>query len=251
MRIVAIHAHPDDIEFLCAGTLALAKAEGHDIFMATMTAGDKGAMETGIHETARIRREEARRSAEVLGAEYTCLEFSDFEIFDTDEGRRRVCEYLRKMAPDIVLTSAIHDYHADHEYTGTLVRHAAFVVGLPNYHTGTAKPLPAPPALYYMDPTEGKNIFGAPSTPDFVVDVSSVLESKKSMLACHESQFEWLRKYHGIDNFIDSMLDWNRTRGQLVGIEAGEGFLQHKGHAYPQENRLAQVIPEKLVYTIA
>lgn len=247
MKIAAIHAHPDDIEFLCAGTLALAKQQGHDIFIATMTPGDKGAMETGPEVTAQIRREEARRSAETLGAKYACLEFPDFEIFDNDDGRRRVTEYLRSIAPDIVLTSSPQDYHADHEATGTLVRHAAFVVGLPNFKTGEAPTMKAPPAVYYMDPTEGKDIYGQPIQPEFMVNVSAVMEIKKAMLACHESQREWLRKYHGMDNYIDELVKWTRARGEAFGVPFGEGFRQHKGHAYPQENRLAQCLPEGAV----
>lgn len=248
MKILAIHAHPDDIEFLCAGTLALAKRQGHEIVLATMTPGDKGAMETNAQQTATIRTNEAQKAAQFLGGNYTCLGFADFEIFDTDAARRRVTEYIRSVAPDLILTASPNDYHADHEATGTLVRHAGFVVGLPNYHTGSAKPLQAVPAVYYMDPAEGKDIYGTPVRPEFAVDVSSVMDTKREMLACHASQREWLRDYHGMDNYINSMEEWARQRGREYGLGYAEGFRQHKGHAYPQENRLEQCLPEGSIH---
>src|SRR3984885_8901744 len=79
-RILAIHAHPDDVEFQCAGTLALLKQKGCAITIATMTPGDCGSAEHSPEEIANIRREEAFRSAQLLEAEYVCLEFRDLAI---------------------------------------------------------------------------------------------------------------------------------------------------------------------------
>ncbi len=235
MNILAIHAHPDDVEFLCAGTLALLKEKGHEIAIATISNGDKGSLETSNEETARIRKGEAKHAADVIGATYGCVDFNDYEIFDDDASRRRVTEFIRGVNPDVIITAPPQDYHADHEACSHLVRHAAFIVGAPNYQTGNAPVMKAVPTLYYTDPAEGKNIFGNVIRPDFCVNVSSVIETKKTMLEKHASQREWLRAYHGMDHYIHSMLEWNQTRGQEYGFEYGEGFRMHKGHGYPQK----------------
>ena len=91
-RILAIHAHPDDVEFQCAGTLALLATEGCAITIATMTPGDCGSAEHAAEEIAEIRREEARKSAGLLGAEYVCLEFRDLSIVVDNPSRGKVCE---------------------------------------------------------------------------------------------------------------------------------------------------------------
>ena len=89
-RILAIHAHPDDIEIQCAGTLVRLKQLGCEIVMATMTAGDGGSAVLGPDEIAAVRRKEAKAAADLLGAEYLCLEFKDLQICHDNESRRRV-----------------------------------------------------------------------------------------------------------------------------------------------------------------
>lgn len=242
MKILAIHSHPDDVEFLCAGTLALLKQNGHDIAIASMTPGDKGTPDKAICDISVIRRDEARRSAAVIGAEYTCLEFLDFEFFDDDPSRRRVTEFIRRTDPDIVLTASPVDYMADHVTAGVLARNATFVAGIRNYQTGPASPTNKIPALYYMDPLEGTDHFGHPVPPEFCVDITTTIEIKEKMLASHASQREWLRKHHGVDMYIDAMKEWSAVRGKLIGARYAEGFRQHKGHAYPKENVLGELL---------
>ena len=249
MKILAIHAHPDDIEFLAAGTLALLKEQGHEIVMATVANGDKGTPDKRCEEIAVIRREEAKRSAALLGAEYHCLEFPDFEIFDDDRSRRAVTEFLRRVNPDIVLTANPEDYMADHINTSVLVRNAAFVGGLRNYFTGLAPVMDHIPALYYMDPLEGIDTLGYRRQPEFCVDISSAIALKEQMLAAHASQREWLRKHHGVDQYLISMKEWAAERGAEFGFAYGEGFVQHKGHAYPRENVLARLLPMEKIRT--
>lgn len=244
MKILAIHAHPDDVEFLCSGALALLKDQGHDIAIATVSNGDKGSLETSNEETARIRKGEAQRAAAVIGATYGCVDFNDYEIFDDDLSRRRVTEFIRAINPDVIITAPPQDYHADHEACSHLVRHAAFIVGAPNYQTGDAPVMKAIPTLYYTDPTEGKDILGNVIRPDFCVDVSTVIETKKTMLEQHASQREWLRAYHGMDHYIHSMLEWNQKRGLDYGFAYGEGFRMHKGHGYPQAPILEEALSE-------
>src|SRR4051812_15588789 len=125
-RILAIHAHPDDLEILAAGTLARLARLGHSITFATMTPGDCGTAEYDPETIAKMRRDEARDAASMIGAEYICAEFRDLAIFNDDASRRRVTELLRRTRPQIVITSSPVDYHCDHEATSSLVRDACF-----------------------------------------------------------------------------------------------------------------------------
>lgn len=246
-RILAIHAHPDDVEFLCAGTLALLKRKGCPIVIVTMTPGDKGSAELGPEEIARVRRNEAAKSAELLGAEYHCLEFRDLQIDVIDESRKRVTEIIRKTRPDVVLTASPVCYMSDHEATSRLVRDACFSASVPNYKTeqwDPALPTERIPWLYYMDSVEGIDWFGDEIVPQFVVDVSSVFDTKLQMLACHESQRAWLQRQHGMDEYLDSCKRWGARRGEKIGAAYGEGFRQHLGHPYPHENLLLELLGE-------
>ena len=92
VRVLALHAHPDDVEFQCAGTLILLREAGCEVTIATMTPGDCGSAEHDAEAISAIRREEARQAAAVMGADYICLEFRDLAIFNDDESRRRVTE---------------------------------------------------------------------------------------------------------------------------------------------------------------
>jgi LmbE family N-acetylglucosaminyl deacetylase len=234
MRILAIHSHPDDIEILAGGTMALLARRGHQIVFVTMTPGDCGSSEHSSDEIAAIRRGEAAASAKIIGAEYLCGEFRDLSIFSDNESRRRVAAILRKARPDIVITSSPVDYLCDHEATSMLVRDACFGTPAPNYAPSADPVLPGIPHLYFMDPIDGQDREGGDVIPQFVVNVGETFAVKKAMLACHDSQRLWLKTHHGIDNYLDSMEVWTRKRGQSGGFEFGEGFRRYLGHPYPQ-----------------
>jgi LmbE family N-acetylglucosaminyl deacetylase len=87
-----------------------------------------------------------------------------------------------------------------------------------------------------------KDIYGNPVEPDFVVDISGVIETKEEMLACHASQREWLRAHHHMDEYIESMKRFSAARGEKIGKPYGEGFRQHLGHGYPQDNLIAELL---------
>jgi LmbE family N-acetylglucosaminyl deacetylase len=244
-RVLAIHAHPDDIEFQCAGVLCLLKERGHVIIVATMTPGDCGSAELGPQEISAVRRREARASADILGAEYYCLEFRDLTITHDNDARRRVTEFLRCCRPDIVLTAPPVDYMADHEMTSRLVRDATFAASVPNYATGADNPAPPTeriPYLYYVDAVEAIDYFGNRQPAGFHVDVTRAFETKRQMLACHQSQRNWLLKQHGIDEYLQAQERWSRTRGAEIGVPHAEAFRQHVGHPYPHDNILADLL---------
>jgi LmbE family N-acetylglucosaminyl deacetylase len=245
--ILAIHAHPDDVEILAAGALAQLSEEGHRVAIVSLTPGDCGSRERGPEEIAAIRRTEAAAAARHIGAVYRCLEFRDLAIFNDDAGRRRVTGLLRDVRPDIVLAASPVDYMCDHEAASALVRDACFAASAPNYVTpSSAAAPPAIPHLYFMDPIGGVDREGGPVMPDFYVDIGRHFETKRAMLAEHASQREWLRAQHGMDDYLVTMERWTREQGRRAGVVFAEGFRRHRGHPYPQspllEELLGQVI---------
>jgi len=247
-RILAIHAHPDDVEFQCAGTLARLKQAGASITIATMTPGDCGSMELAPEEIAGLRRAEAQKSAALIEADYFCLEFRDLCIVLDNPSRQRVTEFLRRARPDVVITAPAVDYMSDHELTSHLVRDACFNALVPNYATiaegAPAAPLDRIPYLYYVDPVEGSDHFGNRIEPGFIVDITATFELKQQMLACHASQRSWLLEQHGMDEYLASCERWSAARGKEIGAAYGEGFTQHAGHPYPTRNYLAELLSE-------
>jgi LmbE family N-acetylglucosaminyl deacetylase len=250
MHIVCIHAHPDDAEILAAGTLALLAGSGHSITIVSMTAGDCGSATHSAKEISAIRQREGAAAAKVIGAEYECAKFRDLAIFNNDESRRRVTELIRKSRPDVILTASPADYHCDHEATSALVRDACFAAAAPNYTTGAKNAAPALHAirhLYFVDPIGGVDRFGLNIEPDFMVNVKTTFKTKSRMLEAHESQREWLKRQHGIEDPVQQMERWTRSRGKLAGIDYGEGFRQYTGHPFPDTPLLQDLLGSKVV----
>ena len=246
---LAVLAHPDDAEFLCAGTLLrLHRQRGWAVHVATMTAGDCGSAEHPPDEIARIRRGEGKAACDAVGFTYHCLEVLDLRVNYCDEQLERVCRLLNAVRPSVVFTHSPDDYHLDHEQTSKLVRAATFAAPIGNFlhnRPGADErhpPLDHIPHRYYCDPLEGVDAFGNPIAPGFRVDVSAVIDGKAEMLACHESQRAWLRKHHGVDNLVDSMKDWGAAQGKVAGVAYAEGFRQHLGHSYPHDNVIASLL---------
>ena len=243
---LAILAHPDDIEFLCAGTLIrLAKEHGWQVHLATMTAGDCGSAEHGPDEIATIRQAEAKASAHRLGASYHCIRALDLRVYLTDELVDRVVRLMAEVRPTVVFTHSPDDYHMDHEMTSRVVRAASFAAPIPNFlhgRWGDHKPLDHIPHLYYCDPVEGKDLFGRPIRPTFWTDVTGQMDEKEQMLACHASQRNWLIKHHGVDDYLRAMRDWSTQQGRAAGLPFAEGFRQHLGHSYPQDNLVCELL---------
>src|SRR5215472_18261182 len=161
--ILSVLAHPDDAEFLCAGTLIrLAREHGWQVHIATMTPGDCGSAELPPEEISRIRRGEGAAAAAVIGATYHCLEERDLRVCYNERALEKVVRLYREVRPRIVLTHSPADYMLDHEMTSTLGRAAAFGAPAPNFFAGHGHPpaLDHIPHLYYCDPIEGKDALG-------------------------------------------------------------------------------------------
>jgi LmbE family N-acetylglucosaminyl deacetylase len=243
--ILTILAHPDDAEFLCGGTLIrLAREKNWQVHIASMTAGDCGSAQYGPEEISRIRKKEGADAAALIGATYHCLEEHDLLVFYNERALERVTRLLREVRPSIVITHSPSDYMPDHEMTSYIARAVAFAAPAPNFlhNRGHAPALERIPHLYYADAVEGKDPLGRALPPGFCVDISKVIETKSQMLACHASQRDWLRKHHGMDHYLNAMRDWSAERGKSCGVPFAEGYRQHLGHSYPQDNLLGELL---------
>jgi LmbE family N-acetylglucosaminyl deacetylase len=245
--ILAVHAHPDDIEHLAAGALAILASKGHAIRIATLTAGECGSTDTDLSATGRIRKDEAARAADLIGAEYHCADLPDLGVFNDDRSRRAATELVRWARPDVVITASPADYHPDHEAASQLVRDACFASSVPNYRTGPSAALEAIPHLYFMDAIGGRDREGNRIVADFGVDIAEGFAMKQQMLACHVSQAEWIARQHGIADHLASMEAWSRRRGRDFGVPLGEGFRQYRHEPYPKTPLLQDLLGEALV----
>ena len=204
MNILAIGAHPDDIEILCAGTLALYAAQGHKIFMSIFTCGDMGDLNIRPEELARTRRTETEASAAIIGAKLLWPAIMDEHVFPNEAQRRIMIDLLREADPDIIFTHSPNDYHPDHRYVSQLVFDSYFQKGLPHIpHQSKPACRFAGAQIYYMD-----TIAGLGFVPTEYVDITSVIETKFRMLRCHASQFK----------AISELAHWDLE--QLVNIQS-------------------------------
>jgi len=245
MHILAVAAHQDDAEFMCAGTLIRLREKGHAVTILTVNNGSCGSAVHGPADIVKIRTAEARQAAELIGASYMTAGINDLESVFDNPSRRAVAECYRRIQPDIVLTHYPQDYLTDHEIASLLARDATFTAMLPNYRTGA--PTPAPllkhlPHLYYWSPLEGVDSFGVPVPLTIIIDIQAVMEKKAAMLCCHASQRDWLRQQHGMDEYTEVMKRESQRMGSLKGYAYGEAFRQHLGHPYPKDNLLESLI---------
>ena len=219
MRVLAVGAHPDDLEILCGGTLARFVQEGHDVVMCHATRGDRGSFVHSSEEIARIRGGEARRAAEICGAEYATLGFSDGEINAAEpEQKRLVVDLVRDARPDLVITHYPYDYMGDHNEISKLVFECSFYATLPLYETGKPHHSSVTP-IYHIE-----TIMGLGFQPTEFVDITATIETKVAMLEAHESQLTWLRDHDGVD-IVEQMRTTSRFRGQQCGVAYAEGFV--------------------------
>jgi LmbE family N-acetylglucosaminyl deacetylase len=244
--VLGIFAHPDDAEIVAAGTLSLLKKAGWYVHIATMTPGDKGSAELSREEISRIRKAEAAASAKLLDGEYHCLGFDDAYILYDRESINRVVTLIREVKPDLVITASPNDYMVDHEMTSKIVQTACFCAGIKNMDAG-GEPFWSVPHLYYADPLESKDIFGNFVEVLILVDITDEMDKKAEMLASHKSQRDWLLAHHKIDEYILSMKRHGENRGKEINVKYAEGFRQHLGHAFPQNNLLKEQLFSKVL----
>jgi len=239
---LAFLAHPDDAEFLCAGTLCRLAETGWEIHIATATPGDCGTATESRWDISSIRTREAAAAASLIGAAYHCLDERDgFVVYDKC-ALRKTYDLFRRVAPSLAFTHAPKDYMIDHEQVSLLARAGSFLYAGPNVSELPVRRGSCIPYLYYCDPVEALDPLGNPVVPTTVIDITAQLDRKTAMLACHKSQRDWLRAHHGIDEYLESMRRHADLRGRLRGVAAAEAFVQHRGHAYPKNDLLNELL---------
>jgi len=244
--VLAFFAHPDDAEILCAGTLSLLNKAGYAIHIATIGNGDKGTATHDKKEIIKIRRAEAIKAAGILEGSYHCLEIEDVFILYDRESIEKASSLVRKIQPSIVFTHSPDDYMLDHEISSKIVQTGCFSAGMKNMPV-PEKPFGPVPYLYYTDPVESKDKFGNRIKPGFFVDISAEIETKEEMLASHASQRDWLMSHHKVDEYLLAMKAAARSRGRESGSEYAEGFRQHLGHGFPQDNILIEILGKEKI----
>lgn len=227
--ILAAVAHPDDIEFVMAGTLLLLADKGCHIHMWNLANGCCGSSQLDPVSTSKVRLQEAKAAAEWIGATYHPPLFRDMEIFYDKPSLARVAAVIRIIKPDIILTHSPSDYMEDHQNTSRLVVSGAFSRGMPNFPTEPAqKSWDKSVAIYHALPHGGEDTLRQPVPAHFHVDIEPVLTRKRHMLACHASQKEWLDQTQGMDAFLDAMEAMGRDAGHQSGrFKIAEGWRQH------------------------
>ncbi len=219
MRVLAVGAHPDDLELLCAGTLAKYASLGHHVTMCHAGLGDKGHFHIPNDELSAIRRKEALNSAEQIGAESVCLGLPDCEMFVDRPTLVLFMDMIRTAEPDVIITHSPTDYMPDHRVVSQLIFDASFHSTLPNFKTGVPANKQVTP-VYYMD-----TIAGVDFAPTEYVDVTEHLAKKNEMMLCHQSQVVWLKEHDNLDvlELIDTSAEF---RGLQCGVPHAEAFTQ-------------------------
>ena len=223
--ILAIGAHPDDVELSCAATLAKEIANGKTVGILDLTRG-----ELGTRGTAQIRDVEAANAAQILGVQFRHnLEFSDGFLVNNAASKLEIIKIIRKYRPEIVLCNAVDDRHIDHGSASKLASDACFLSGLRKIETifdGNNQQAWCPRHVYHY--IQWKNI-----EPDFVVDVTGFMDIKLEAIFAYKSQFHDAESKEPLtpiatQNFKDSLTYRAKDLGRIIGTEYGEGFTTER-----------------------
>jgi len=228
-RAFAIVAHPDDIEFVMAGTMMRLKDAGYELHYMTVGNGSCGSSEWDAATIARIRRDEARAAAAFLGATFHEALANDIDIFYDRPTLARMGSIVREVAPDILLTHSPVDYMEDHTNTCRLVVTAAFCRGMRNFPVDPPRPaIETEVTIYHAQPHGNCDPLRHPVRPELFVDIESLMDRKAQMLSMHESQKNWLDKSQGMDSYVIAMRHLNGEVGRMSGrFTFAEGWRRH------------------------
>lgn len=216
MRVLAIGAHPDDIESFCAGTLIRYAQAGHDVTIAIATQGDIGSPDGTREEIAATRKQEAQDACDFIGAKLIWMGYDDEFLFNDRGTRLAFIDAIREAQPDVMFILSESDYHPDHRTAGTIARDARIPASVPLIETAFAHA--KIPTVFVMDTHLGRNF-----EPHGYVDISDVFELKKQMLHKHVSQARWIESVFGAEMHTD-MERIARMRGHQAGVRYAEGF---------------------------
>ncbi len=222
-RVLALGAHADDLEILCAGTLARWAGLGWAVTMATATWCKYGSYELSLDACSRVRHAEAAASAARIGATYHALMIPDNTVNPYDAAQQRqVVDLIRRVRPDVIVTHAANDYHTDHVNLSDLVLWAGPILGIAQYETEHPA-LDDTPALYWMDTLNGQGF-----QPTDFVDITATLPTKIAMLESFQSQIPFLKRYFDMD-IVEQVETAARYRGIQAGVRYAEAFRRYQG----------------------
>jgi LmbE family N-acetylglucosaminyl deacetylase len=220
MNILAVGAHPDDVEISCAGTLAKYAKRGDRVFVITATSGNIGSSKYPPDVIGEIRKKEASNSASIIGAEYICLDYDDEMLFEDRQVRLKFIDAFRHCRPDVVFAHYPDDYNPDHILSGKIANDILVMLPIANIKTENP-PVEKIPVLFYMETALGIGFM-----PQEYVDITDTIDIKKQMLLKHESQVAWMKDNYGdaidIRDYIEIQ---NRYRGLQCGTRYAEGFI--------------------------
>ena len=219
--LLAIAAHPDDVELTCGGTLARAAKQGHRTGIVDLTAG-----EMGTRGDRRTREREAAAAAEVLGvSERLNAGLPDAHLHNTDDTRRVVIELLRRLRPRVVILPFPVGRHPDHRIASELGRDACYLAGLARYDA-EGEPHRPDKIVYSLAYRED------PIKPTFVVDISAEFEAKLQAIHCFASQFDGAKAAGEIHPTSQQLYELIRTQnahyGSLIRTQYGEPFMTYE-----------------------
>jgi LmbE family N-acetylglucosaminyl deacetylase len=227
--VLAIFAHPDDIEFVAAGTMLQLQRRGWELHYLNLCNGNCGSTEMDRETTAATRLEEAKRASGILGAEFYPPICNDLELVYSVPLLRQVAAVVRQARPRIVLTHSPSDYMEDHMNAQRLAVTAAFCHGIPNFQSD-------PPreaffddvTVYHAMPHSLRSPLREKVQAGAFVDTASVHSTKREALAAHESQKRWLDVSQGMDSYLIAMDDMAAAVGEQSGrFESAEGWRRH------------------------
>lgn len=223
--ILAIGAHPDDVELGCGGTVAKLISEGKTIAIIDLTEGELGTRGTNL-----TRAEEAANSSKILGlSARENLKLKDGFLQNSEEYQLEIVKMIRKYQPEIVFANAIDDRHPDHAKAAKLVSDACFLSGLVKIETQldgeSQKPWRPKQIFHYI---QWKNI-----SPDFVIDISDFMEKKIEACLAYKTQFYDPNSKEPMTpiatkDFLESLTYRAQDLGRLSGVAYAEGFTTEK-----------------------
>lgn len=230
----AIGAHPDDIEFMMAGTLLLLKRAGWETHYMNIANGSCGSQVYTASQLRNIRRREAMSSCEILGAIFHNSLVDDLEIFYEQTLIRKLASIIRQVNPRIILTHPPQDYMEDHTNTCRLVVTAAFVRSAPNYRViPHRKFVKDDVTIYHCMPAGLRDPLRRRVIPGAFVNTTEVQEIKRSALAQHKSQREWLDATQKMDLYLNTMEEYALDMGRMSGkFKYAEGWRRHLHYGF-------------------
>ena len=233
-RVLAIAAHPDDIEFTMAGTLLRLREKGWELHYMNIANGSCGTAVDDMDTIIAKRRAEAMAACELVGAVWHAPIVNDLEVYHNNEQIGKVCAVVRQVRPAIILTQSPRDYMEEHMNACRIAVTAAFCRGMRNYPVDPdVPPIGDDVTLYHALPHGLRGPLRERIVAGQYVDIGPVLAAKRAMLACHRSQKEWLDESQGMDAYLVTMEEFSRDAGTQSGVfEFAEGWRRHSHLGY-------------------